>query len=419
MRFIDLFCGLGGFHVAAEAIGARCVFACEIDQPLRDIYERNFRLTPAGDIRQINPKEIPRHDLLCAGSPCQPFSKAGGQKGFRDRVRGQVLFSVLEILRVRKPKFVLLENVPHFVRHRDGRTFGRLASALRSLGYSIDFRELSPHWFGVPQVRARMYLVGCLGSLNGFRWPEPTCEPQTLNIRSVLDLDPPDATPLSKQAISCIGVWQKFLRKFPKREKLPSYPIWSMEFGATYPTENDSLNDVQLGLLQRSRGIFGRRLSGLRRMEILEHVPSHARREHGAFPHWKRVFIEQNRALYRKHRTWLKEWVPTIREFPPSLQKMEWNCQGEERNIWQYILQFRPSGVRVKRCTSAPSLVAMTTSQVPIVAWERRFMSMRECARLQSLESLRVIPSGAAGFRALGNAVNAEVVRRILQRLVT
>lgn len=419
MRFIDLFCGLGGFHVAAEAIGARCVFACEIDQPLRNIYESNFRLAPAGDIRQIKPKAVPKHDLLCAGSPCQPFSKAGEQKGFRDRVRGQVLFNVLEILRVRRPKYLLLENVPHFIRHRDGRTFEKLASGLRTLGYSIDTCDLSPHQFGVPQVRARMYLVGRLGSLDGFRWPEPMPERHQLDIRSVLDVDPPDATRLSTQALACIGVWQKFLRRFPKRAKLPSFPIWSMEFGATYPTECDSLKKVQLKLLQRARGMFGQPLAGLRRTEILELVPSHARREQCAFPAWKKMFVQRNRALYIEHRAWLKQWIPKIRKFPPSLQKLEWNCQGEVRNIWEYILQFRPSGLRVKRCTSAPSLVAMTTSQVPIVGWERRFMSIRECARLQSLESLRVIPTGAAGFRALGNAVNAEVVRRILQRLVT
>ena len=418
MRFVDLFAGLGGFHVAAEAVGARCVFSCEIDERLRHVYESNFGLMPAGDIRGINPRAVPQHDLLCAGSPCQPFSKAGEQNGFRDRARGKVLFNVLDILRLHRPRYLILENVPHFIRHRGGKTYETLASALRALGYSIDARELSPHHFGIPQVRGRMYLVGRLGPLVGFRWPEPIGDSRKPDIRAILDSKPPDAHPLGKQALDCIRVWQEFLREFPKQAKLPSFPIWSMEFGATYPTGYDTLCNVPMKRLREARGVFGEPLAGLRRAELLKLVPSHARADKGAFPRWKQTFIQQNRDLYREHRAWLRRWVPKIRSFPASLQKLEWNCQGERRNIWEYILQFRASGLRVKRATSAPSLVAMTTTQVPIVAWERRYMSVRECARLQSLESLRALPPGAAGFRALGNAVNAEVVRRILERLV-
>jgi DNA (cytosine-5)-methyltransferase 1 len=418
VRFADFFCGLGGFHVAAKAVGGRCVFACEIDDRLRALYEHNFDIRPAGDIRKIDPKSIPQHDLLCAGSPCQPFSKAGEQDGFRDRARGKVLLNVLEVLRICRPEYLILENVPHFVRHRGGKTYARLAGALTALGYSIDARELSPHQFGVPQIRARMFLVGRLGSLGGFTWPEPITEGHDLDIRQILEVRPPDAACLSQQALDCIGVWGEFLRGFPRRAKLPSFPIWSMEFGATYPTEHESLRKVPLHVLRRARGVYGKALADLDRTGILALVPSHARGDDAVFPLWKRTFIEQNRELYREHRTWLRPWLPKIRRFPPSLQKLEWNCQGEERDIWRYILQFRASGLRVKRATTAPSLVAMTTTQIPIVAWERRYMCIRECARLQSLESLRALPTGGAAFKAMGNAVSAEVVKRILVMLL-
>src|SRR5712671_4206398 len=104
MRFIDLFAGLGGFHLAASRLGGECVFASEIEEHLRDLYERNFCLRPAGDIRTVSVAEVPEHDLLCAGFPCQPFSKAGGQMGWADAVRGTVFWNIVEILRLRRPR---------------------------------------------------------------------------------------------------------------------------------------------------------------------------------------------------------------------------------------------------------------------------------------------------------------------------
>jgi len=418
MKFVDLFAGLGGFHLAARQLGGECVFASEIDEQLRATYKSNFGILPAGDIRESDPKKVPRHDLLCAGFPCQPFSKAGDQSGWEDTIRGTVFFNIVEILRHRQPEFLILENVAHFVRHDKGNTYAKVKTALEKLGYDVRHAQLSPHRFGVPQIRERMYMIGRLGGLNGFQWPIPQTSGEELSIRAVLDNNPKGALPLSKQVVDCLETWQEFLGLFPEEEQLPSFPIWSMEFGATYPYKQDSLYKVPVKILHSKRGACGEKLNYRLRREIMKHVPSYARAEEDAFPSWKQEFIRKNRDLYKRHKEWIDDWLEKIRRFPPSLQKLEWNCKGEERNIWNYVIQFRASGVRIKRPTTAPSLVAMTTTQVPIIAWERRYMTVRECARLQSMDELEHFPCGTAAMAALGNAVNVKVARLVLESLL-
>lgn len=412
-RFVDLFAGLGGFHQAAVRLGGACVFASEIKEPLRQLYLKNFGVFPAGDIRGVVPSDVPDHELLCAGFPCQPFSKAGEQMGWRDAVRGTVFHNIVEILREKQPALVLLENVAHFVRHDAGNTYKKVQQALTDLGYEVSYRQFSPHQFGVPQIRERIYMLASKVPLDDFRWPEPASG--ELNLVSCLDTNPTNARALSVQVIECLNVWQEFLDLFPDTVKLPSFPIWSMEFGATYPTALGPLNEVPIKRLRAACGSFGKPLSRLTLEGIKASVPSHARSTSGTFPRWKQTFIRQNRDFYLEHEGKLAGWLPKIQKFPPSLQKLEWNCQGEERNIWNYVIQFRASGVRIKRPSTSPSLVAMTTTQVPIIGWEKRYMTARECARLQSMDSIKYLPEGEAAFEALGNAVNVEVVSRILE----
>jgi DNA (cytosine-5)-methyltransferase 1 len=415
-RFIDLFAGLGGFHVGLSSIGGRCVFACEIDDQLCQLYALNHHIEPAGDIRDIGEHDIPSHDVLCAGFPCQPFSKAGEQRGTACEVAGDLFEKhLLRIIAAHRPRFLMLENVPNLERHHGGTTYRWMRSQLESLGYAIDQRLLSPHRFGIPQVRDRLFIVGARGGLTHFRWPNPVAKP--LAIETVLDTSPPDARPLPPYYVECLEVWQEFLDRFPKHEELPSFPIWSMEFGADYPFEHVTPDNWNTRRLARFKGSHGNALDGAGTAERLSLLPSHARA--GSFPLWKQRFIRQNRDLYDRHRTWIKPWLRKLAPFPSSLQKFEWNCKGFERSVWKTIVQFRASGVRVKRPTTAPALVAMTTTQVPIIAAQRRYMTVRECARLQSLGGLANLPEASTrSYKALGNAVNATLVRLVAESML-
>jgi DNA (cytosine-5)-methyltransferase 1 len=417
MRFIDLFAGLGGFHVAMERLGHTCVFASEINEDLRQVYEVNFGIKPAGDIRQVKLKDVPKHDVLCAGFPCQPFSKAGDQQGLKCPKWGDLFDYVLKIIRHRKPRYFILENVPNLKRHGNGHTWQKMEAALATEGYDVDDHRLSPHQFGIPQIRERIYIVGSRAGLDSFDWPQGRndCD---LSIVSALEKSPAGARQITPTVIKCLDVWQDFIRRFPDDTDLPSFPIWSMEFGATYPFEQTTPFVVGERGLSKYNGCHGRRLADMSASDRLSALPSYARTIELEFPKWKVDFIRKNRNLYQQNKAWIDEWMPQILEFCPSNQKLEWNCKGGERDIWKYVIQFRASGVRVKRPSTSPSLVAMTTTQVPIIAWERRYMTPKECAKLQSLNGLKTLPAALTNaFTALGNAVNADIVAMIVKSL--
>ena len=174
-RFIDLFCGIGGFHLALESFGAECVFASDIDENAKKVYEQNFRFRPAGDITNIRVEDIPEHDIICAGFPCQPFSISGKKHGFKDKKRGNLFYNVVKIARFHRPSFIILENVKNFENHNNGRTMIRVRESLNGIGYTIYSKVLCATDYGVPQARKRIYIIAFRNDLkiNEFNFPEP------------------------------------------------------------------------------------------------------------------------------------------------------------------------------------------------------------------------------------------------------
>jgi DNA (cytosine-5)-methyltransferase 1 len=173
--FIDLFAGVGGIRIAFEKVKGECVFTSEWDKFSQITYEANFKDKPDGDITKIEVQDIPKHDILLGGFPCQPFSNAGLKQGFDD-TRGTLFFDVARIIDYRKPSMILLENVKGFVNHDKGRTMKIVTETLEELGYNVFYKVLNARDFGVPQNRERIYIVGInkrkLGSI-GFVFPTP------------------------------------------------------------------------------------------------------------------------------------------------------------------------------------------------------------------------------------------------------
>ena len=157
MKFVDLFCGIGGFHSALSELGHECVFACDSDRDAATVYERNFGISAHKDIRDC--KDLPEFDILCAGFPCQPFSKAGFLNGFNHKIAGKMFFHLFRIIKYHKPKYLFLENVPTLLSHNEGKTWNFMKNQISKLKYEVDYKVLSPVDYNIPQTRDRLYIV--------------------------------------------------------------------------------------------------------------------------------------------------------------------------------------------------------------------------------------------------------------------
>ena len=432
MRFVDLFCGIGGFHAALDRLGHECVFATDIDKHAAEVYEANWG-KPGGfdvnsDIREVI-DEIPGMDIICAGFPCQPFSKSGSQDGFGDQTRGTLFHDICTLAEKHRPAVLFLENVPNLVRHDNGNTMRVIESRIGEMGYRHWWKILSPHKYGTAQIRTRVYIV-CIREdlVPDFDFSFPKEQHHDLDVRSVLDEVVHDRYNLTPDEVSWIEMWEDFLQNVNIETKLPGHPIWSDCFVGTeeLPGELSEYTKSQLteiGLQWSSYGWVRAVNSRMKKDEMINAIN---------LPLWKQDFIRKNRLLYRSNSEFIDDWLarwgvlekdedgrPRI---PVSRTKYEWQAGPTSRSNWENIMQFRPSGIRVKRGDYFPALVAI--AQIPVIGWKRRHITPKECARIQDfdVDGLHGMPfildtSNAQAYKQLGNAVNVSVVRMIQERI--
>ena len=378
-KFIDLFCGIGGFHQAMKSLGGECVFASDIDEDCRKTYEVNYGITPVGDITKIEAADIPPHDVLCGGFPCQAFSKAGNRLGFDDPTKGTLFFDICRILKYHHPKYVLLENVRNLASHDHGKTWNVIHDKLEELGYNLLPEPVifSPHYLGIPQHRERVYIM-CIrkdiGKVHPFTFTKEQIIPCTINSILQDDGEIPNIKEyrISSDLEDLINLWNEFIRNI-KVEKLPSFPVWS-----------DRLSDL----------------------DTTEDLSQ--------YPLWKRNFILKNNELYVNNRQFIDGWLKRARKNPlffGAKAKLEWQAgQTKNPDIWEHIFQFRPSGIRIKVNTYFPALVAIV--QTSIIGSKKRYLTPRECARLQSFpENFLPDVKQQQAYKQFGNAVNVECVK--------
>lgn len=433
LRFIDLFAGVGGFHLALSQVGAVCVWACEIRKGLRKLYKMNFPGTPIeGDITKIASEDIPEHDILCAGFPCQPFSLAGKKEGFEDE-RGNLFLEIIRILDYHQTPYALLENVNQLFHHDDGRTWEVIHQHLNDHGYGVAVAILSPHMYGTPQRRKRVYIVCRRGLTDAemaerFHFPEPF-EREGMDIRDIINTKDPEGKQVTKDKHLTLKLWDEFVHETINHGgELPNNPTWAMELGATYPYWDVEPSKLPLSELRQCLGEFGKPIKGRTREACIACLPIYARTP---LTIEQRRIIRQNRAFYDQHKEWLDPWLKKIKKRQLSHQRMEWrvgNRNADEMDIYRYLLQFRSSGIRVNDTRVCPA-VTTVTSELPYFPWVRvgrhygRFITVNEVARLQGLQDIKWGDDRwhfriSRRYSTLGNAINVDVMALVARAML-
>ncbi|MFM1786424.1 MAG: hypothetical protein RL228_374 [Actinomycetota bacterium] len=410
-RFIDLFAGIGGFHIALSQMGGKCVLASEIDKSAADVYARNFAKTDmygpiVGDIVALTEpkvdKVIPQHDVLVGGFPCQPFSKGGLQLGINE-TRGTLFYNIAKILEARKPKFILLENVRNLTGPKHHHTWALIIRTLRDLGYHVSDiptifspHLLSPDEGGSPQVRDRVYIFGYhVGAKKAWELADENFhipyeaskgwKTTNWNLEKHLLEKDSKIKNIEKYRIStdrerALEIWEDFLKSVGDQSgsrQLPGFPLW--EFAMVSDPE------------------------------LTEDLPD-----------WKIDFLKKNSAFFIANRREITAWRkrhPELKNMQNSYRKFEWQA-GNTDSVWKTAIQFRPSGIRVKKPDYLPALVAM--NQTSFIGSRRRTITVREAARLQTFpDTYEFAPQGdALSYKQLGNAVSVGVVKYVFSEFL-
>ena len=392
-KFIDLFSGIGAFHLALESLGGECVFASDIDKYAIETYTDNYNMDSGCNIREVDEKDIPVHDVLCAGFPCQAFSTAGHKKGFED-TRGTLFFEIARILKYHKTKYIILENVKNLLGHDNGNTWKVIKNTLLELGYILTEEPIvmSPNHLGVPQLRERVFILGIhkseIKNVNKNLIEEKDGN-KYLNIKRISKKEIPETSiysvldeltdnEMEEYKITdyeelTLKAWDEFHKNVDP--KVLGFPVWVFEFGETY--------------------------------------------DYSTFPKWKQDYVRKNRKLYLDNKKFIDKWMIkyNVNGFKLRDKKFEWQAGDKYNSVWETSIQLRQSGIRCKKPDYFPTLVAMV--QTPIIGKYKRRMTPREVARLQSFPDTFIINKDLhQAYKQFGNSANVEIIKYLAKQLL-
>lgn len=374
MKFIDLFCGIGGFHIALERLGCKCILACDIDKKCRETYNKNFDIEPQKNIKDIDEKTIPDFDILCGGFPCQPFSNGGKKKSFDDD-RGLLFDEIIRIAKHKKPKFMFLENVKHILKVSNGKVFEYISDRIKSIGYTLQISQQSPHNYGIPQQRERVFFICVRNDIYNNKSINIQGENLNLSIEDIIQEN--DKKYIIQHDIEkVLNAWNELIQQFDVNEKI-SPTILIHDYFRNYT--NDEFNKLAK---------------------------------------WRKDYMCKNKPLLDKYKDIVEPWYEKYKSILSKREiygKLEWQVGKLKKkdNIYNYFLQIRQSGIRVKKPIYFPTLVAI--SQIPIHGKTKSYISPRQCARLQSFpESFILDNNDRVVYKQMGNSVNIHNVYNVI-----
>ncbi len=379
-KFIDLFAGIGGFHIAAKKSNyeMECVLACEIDDSARRTYLDNFPNTNmVEDVNDIDTSTMPDFDVLFAGFPCQSFSNAGRKRGFKDPKNGNLFFQICIIADAKKPKFMLLENVKGILSNDNGETIKTINNYIHRLGYVTTKTNMliNSKDVGCLQNRERVYFLCVRKDLVEKKYLP---EPELKNVKNRLNVKPDKIIPVDEELNKVIDAWGDFIKNIKRPEGRTLPVIWIDEM--MEPKDKD----------------FNK------------------------FPNWKKKYINDMKLIYKENKDFIDDWYVknNVKCWSVRNKKLEWQVGKDEYDINNSMLQLRQSGLRFSKLDSFPALVAMV--QIPINVKERRFYSLKEMAKIQTFPANYKFTSNYnKSLKQLGNSVTVEVIVQLINYLIS
>lgn len=414
--FIDLFCGIGGFHQAMKSLGGECVFACDINVLCQEVYKKNFcpnnQFVVSGDIKKaIADQLIPEFDVLCGGFPCQTFSKAGNQNGFtvvekedgKKDERGQLFYRIIDILAQHPEcKFIILENVRNLADKEEN--WQIVCDELKNQGFVITEKPIieSPHHFGIPQVRERVFI---LGIKREYLDEKKLLEDEYITRRNlhidekinsysersnclakILDSNVDNRYWVSDDTEELLNIWEEFRANIIGIGS----PFWIHKAGIGIHNRHEYLHNKEIGYQE--------------------------------MPEWKQALVMKSRIMYENNYDFIDLWIERNHMLDRNLihQKFEWNAGTDCQSLKECIIQIRQSGVRAKRPNFFPSLVVMKNTPIiwDIDAQHYRYITPKEAAKLQSFNDDFIFSeTDTVSYRQLGNSINVELVKMFSEEL--